>query len=201
MMKLNSRKASSNARLLFYDGLLLLLGLAWYLSSAASVLGANPSRFVARFANGSFVEGNNLADWHVADAIPKLDSQALFDANNPLRWLLDRSLFPTQPGPEAFVEFATGDRLPGSVIDYQMGASAVYSRLPPHFAVRIEGVNPATLELQTAVARVDANLVRRIVWSGHRVGPFEPRTVFLRDGSFLRYRSMRWSPGFVSILL
>ncbi len=183
--------------------LMFLGGSAWLASSwlASSVLAANPARFVARFANGAFVEGNTLSDWHAPEAIPKLDAQSLFDPVNPVRWLVDRSLSPPQLTPEAFVEMTTGDRLPGVVVDFRPGDDSPYSPLPSHFIVRYEGPNFATLEPQSTLLRINANYVRRVVWNRRRNDQWQPRTAFLRDGSFLRFRSIRWSAGAVSLLL
>jgi hypothetical protein len=171
------------------------------LFAIASISAANPPRFVARFASGSFVEGNTLSDWHSPEAIPKIENQALFDPANPLRWLIDRSQSPSPPMPDSFVEMVTGDRLPGSVIDFRIGDESLYSPLPAHFLVRYEGPTPGTLERQSTVLRIDARSVRRIVWLRRKQDLWQPRTAFLRDGSFVKFRSIRWAPGAVSLLL
>ena len=89
----------------------------------------------------------------------------------------------------------TGDCLPGFVVDFRPGNDSLYSPSPSHFVVRYDGPNSATLERQSTLLRINASYVRRIVWSRRRNNSWQPRTAFLRDGSFLRFRSIRWSAG------
>lgn len=166
-----------------------------------SAQAANPARFIARFSSGAFVESNALSEWHAPDSTPKIESQPLFDAANPVRWILDRSLSAPQTLPDAFVEMATGDRLPGVVLGFQAGDESQYAHVPPHFLVRYSGPNTSTLEPQSTTLRVLANSVQRIVWRQQKNLPWQPKTVFLRDGSFLKFRSIRWTSESISFLL
>lgn len=177
----------------------MVLG-GWALS-AGIVLAANPSRFVARFANDSIVESNLLKDWHSPESAPKLENLPLFDPANPFRWLVDRSQAPDTRLSEAFLEMTTGDRLPGVVVGYRGGDESVYSPLPPHLVVEYQGPGVSNLEATTRELRVDLRYVRRVVWSRSTRLSHQPRTAFLRDGGFLQFRSLRWSAGAVSLLL
>ena len=91
-----------------------LLPLLLLLLPSAAAEAKRPPRFVAKLRDGSQVEGEVLANWHTADAIPTLDGRPLLDPNNPLLWLRDRQLnLPAEPA--AFVELfsvdpKTGDR-------------------------------------------------------------------------------------------
>ena len=176
----------------------LLLLLAVVITNASA---ANPPRFVARFVGGAFVEGNALAEWHSLEATPKLESQLLFDPANPLRWLIDRSQTPSPQLPESFVEMTTGDRLPGTVVDFRTGEDSLYAVVPPHFVVRYDGPTGSSLDKQSTILRIDARYVRRIVWARRPDDSVRPRTAYLRDASFMSFRSVRFSAGTVSLLL
>src|SRR5687767_3958903 len=96
--------------------------MAWMLilCAPAAVLADKPPRYSALMTGGQRLTGEKLVDWHDKQAVPKLEAQPLLDPSNPVRWLRDRSL--SQPAlPAAYVEMNTGDRLPGTVVDYRAG--------------------------------------------------------------------------------
>src|SRR5687768_5164630 len=109
----------------------LLASLAIWMA-ALLAHGAEP-RYVARFADGSRLEGNALVNWHEINAQPQLEGRSLLDPNNHFRWLRDRTLSPA-PLPAAYIEFVTGDRLPGNVVGYD-ALGDDYDPLPAHFLV------------------------------------------------------------------
>jgi hypothetical protein len=154
---------------------------------------------MARLQNGSVIEGNILSDWGARGSIPKLDNQALLDPANPFRWLIDRSLVPPTP-PAAFIEFATGDRLPGTVQGFRNGNESLYAPQSPHLLVNYLGTNPTNLDTQTITLRIDLRGIRRIVWRPSDVPTREPATAVLVTGSVVRFRSVRFSSSGVTLL-
>ena len=173
--------------------------LLFTLASATNLAAANPARYVGRLQSGATIEGNTLSDWHATGLMPKLENQALLEPANPFRWLIDRSWAPPPP-PDSFVEFVTGDRLPGTVLDYRTGNESLYSPQPPHVLVRYAGTNPATLERQMVSMRVDTRWLQRIVWRSRGVEQLEPGVAFFNAGNFLRFRSVRLGTGSATFL-
>ena len=66
------------------------LAICWLgLSSAA---GADDQRFQAEFADGTRVNGDEIRNWHDANAQPVLANKPLLDKANPARWVIDTAL-------------------------------------------------------------------------------------------------------------
>ena len=176
----------------------LIVGIAVALSAAFPAIGAE-ARYVARFADGSRLEGNNLANWHDDNAQPQLEGRTLFDPGNPLRWLRDRKLTPGAE-PTAFVELITGDCLPGSVVGFA-ATGEEYDPLPSHFIVQPSITLRPQAEAALSTVRVIASHVRRIVWQRKSNVRLQPSSLLLLDGRQLTYRAIRFDSEFVSVLL
>lgn len=159
---------------------------------------AAEARYVARFADGSRHEGNALINWHDANAQPQLEGRSLWEPANPFRWLRDRSLSPG-PMPAAFVELVTGDRLPGSVVDYS-AVGQEYEPLPAHFFVEPAVTLRPPQDPPRSTIRVIAAQVRRIVWQRRERASYQPGTLLLRDGRSLAFRAIRFEGGAASVL-
>jgi S1-C subfamily serine protease len=166
--------------------------LAMHLASAAE------ARYVARFSDGSRHEGNNLVNWHETNAQPQLEGRSLWDANNPFRWLRDRTLAPG-PEPSAFVELVTGDRFPGTVTVYE-AVGDDYDPLPSHFLVEPTCTLRPPQEAKDSTIRIVSSSVRRIVWQRRERSRYQPGTLLMRDGRTLAYRAIRFDDGAASIL-
>jgi len=161
---------------------------------------AGPPRYVGRTADGQWIQGEQLSDWHRPDGTPKLDGQPLFSEDAPIRWLLDQTL-PLPTLPNSFVETTTGDRLPGSVVAFRGGDQTPFQQQPEHFLVQSEadvGISPAQ---RASPTRVSARHVQRIVWHRRRSNRLQPRTLFLRDGGQVEFRAARFSAESVTLLL
>lgn len=168
------------------------------LSTAAQA--KRPARFVGKLRDGSQVEGELLANWHTADAIPTLDGRPLLDPNNPLLWLRDRQLVAAD-SPTAFVELFSGDRLPGVALEYRGPVPGSPEQLFPHWLVRPAITQRRPQSLDEPAVRVRAQFVRRIVWHRRSSNRYRPGTVFLRDGSSIPFRSARFDGEQVLLLL
>jgi S1-C subfamily serine protease len=170
--------------------------------SVASAAADSRDRYDARFADGSRMEGNALTDWHKLDVKPKLEGRELFASDNPMLWLHDRSLRPSDP-PVAFVEMIGGDRLPGVVQGYRPAGLVDARSLPAHFVVRPETNFNHPDDSGNSEVLVVERFVRRIVWQRRRglADRYEPGTVDFRDGRSARFRVARFDASGVRLLL
>jgi hypothetical protein len=167
--------------------------------SAADGQGAEV-RFVATFVDGSTVSGDELRDWHDTGAQPKLGDRNLFDADKPVRSIRDRSLALAGPPPR-FVELAGGDRLPCEVIGYRSGDESSYEHLPPHLVVEPDISTSWPDTRQRKPVHVLTRWLRRIVWQSRGGERYLPGTLFQRDGRQKNFRSLRWLPDGVRLLV
>lgn len=158
-------------------------------------------RFVGMRNNGQRIHDERVTEWHDPSAIPKLAGQPIFDAGNPLRWLIDQAV-PLPGTVEAFVEFFGGDCLPGRVIDFLPAESDSFEAhgelliVEPLVSIDIPG------QPKTPFVRVDTRWLRRVVFQKRSTSPqrYRPGTVFLHDGSQLSFRVVRWSETALSAL-
>lgn len=175
------------------------LTLATALLCMASFASAADLRYVARFADGSRLEGNNFGNWHDDGSQPQLEGRNLVDPNNHFLWLRDRNQKPGPP-PTAYIEMATGDRFPARVVGYTNGGTE-FEPLPAHFIV-----DPATPLLPQhapllSTIRVVAAYVKRIVWQHRENSRYQPSTLLMRDGRALRFRAIRFDEVGASALM
>lgn len=159
-----------------------------------------PARYVGRLANGQFITGATIADWHAPEANPRLDNQPLLDPQNPFRWLRDRALQLPAPA-TSFIEAAMGDRLPGVVTAHVGVETTSADGAPPHFLVEPQvELKPPRPYFPTTV-RVGDDALRRIVWQRRSVDRWEPGTAFYRDGRTARFRSVRFDRASAFLLM
>jgi len=157
-------------------------------------------RYLAVFADGQRVEGTEVTGWPAGGASVRMDETALLDPKRPLRWLRDRSLQPWDPGGGAgvgFVEFVGGDRLAGRISGVEPSRPGRPARLRVHLA---ESLTMRSHTWRNPI-RVSPTDVRRVVWGRQVPRAFSPMTLFLRDGSRLRFISMGWTNAGVRLLL
>lgn len=157
-------------------------------------------RFLAVYASGKRLEGSEIRGWHDAQGEPMLDAQRLQQPGDRLLWLENRSTSAAFL-PPAFVEFTTGDRLPGEVVGFRTGRENPERLLPPHFlvvpAVEVDLPGSTRQEPVPIVAR----WLRRVVWQRGEDDRYRPGTLRHRDGREVSFRSSRWTSGGVRLLL
>ena len=173
--------------------------------TAVAVAGPNvqPERFVAVLENGDRVVGAMVDNWARPGDKPRLGARPLTDPANPLRWLCDTSLDDAGQ-PEAFVEFVTGDRLAGTVVqtsDSDDESSSVcawpYLVIEPNPLQHLRNSrNVASRRL-----RVVQGMVRRVVWQAGRGPLHESNMLRRRDGRMVRFRGVRFRNNSVLLLL
>jgi len=181
----------------------LLLGTACVLfcADATADIFKPDERFLGMLANGEYVHGDRVHEWHDAAAQPKLAGRSVFDGGNPFRWVIDQAVT-LGPPPNALVEFYGGDCLPGRIVDYEapeydsFEAHDEYLIVEPAIAVDGPG------EKRTPFLRIRTQWLKRVVFERKLGVPSEwrPGTAFLHDGSAVRFRGVRWAKGAVAVL-
>ncbi len=157
-------------------------------------------RYSAMLSNGERITGQALADWHDANANPRLDSRPLFDPSNPMRWLIDHAQ-PSPVQPVAYIETHLGDRLPGRVVEFHGEDEFLFEAMPSH--VVIEPAVPFEPPQKPAgpSVRVIQSAIKRIVWQRRGKTPYVPGQVLYRDGRSLIGRAIRFENGYINVLL
>ena len=158
-------------------------------------------RFAGMLADGSLVFTDKPTDWADETVQPKFSSRAVVDAERSFRWVINQSVA-VAPAPIASIEFFGGDCLPGVVTDYEAAAGDSFENLgeclvvEPIVSIDLPNVAPS------GFVRVSTEWLRRIVWEHVPGTPrdYRPGTAFLRDGSQIKFKALRWSKGAVSVL-
>lgn len=158
-------------------------------------------RFVGMQSDGTRVVADKPTEWADETVQPKLAGALVFDPTKPFRWIIDQAQ-PLGISPKSYVEFVGGDVLPGVVSNYEPTQSEAfenigeYLQVEPSVSVDLPQVAPS------GFLRITTDWIQRIVWEHPPGGPsdYRPGTVFLRDGSQVKYKSLRWSKGAISLL-
>lgn len=159
-----------------------------------------PARFIAVYDDGRRITGDEVRQWAVDPPSPTLAGRPLW-SDDAVRWLRDQTL-PAPPTPSAYVEFVGGDRLPGRVVGFSRASDDSDGALPAHLLVEPEIASRAAAAPTGArtYLRVDPRDVRRVVWQSSIDG-YHPGAAYLRDGTRVRFRSLRWSESAVRLLV
>ncbi|MFT4559224.1 MAG: hypothetical protein ACI92S_004614, partial [Planctomycetaceae bacterium] len=121
------------------------LSTAWFLSfpcllvfvfesSADAQTFAPAERFVGMVNDGTRINADSIKEWHAETSRPSFAGRAIFDPNNPVRWIIDQAV-PIAEKPVAYVEMFGGDRLPCRVVDYQRSETWTYESLGEYLIV------------------------------------------------------------------
>lgn len=159
-----------------------------------------PARFIAVYDDGRRITGDEVRRWTEDPPAPTLAGHLLW-SDDAVRWLRDQTL-PAPPTPSAYVEFVGGDRLPGRVVGFRRASDDSDGALPAHLLIEPELVSRAATAPTGArtYLRVDPRDVRRVVWQSSSDG-YHPGAAYLRDGTRVRFRSLRWSESAVRLLV
>lgn len=161
---------------------------------------AEEGRFSAGLSDGTRISGSNLAGWNDPKQQPTLNGKAVFDAQNPFRWMINHSLSPASQ-PDAYVEFFGGDRLPGEVVGFRTGQESDFLDFPKHLVVNpTVSLNSPRLNRHSRL-RVDTRWLKRVVWQPRTLDLYDPGHAFFKDGRVLPFRSARWSTNSITLLL
>ncbi|EAQ82291.1 PDZ domain-containing protein [Blastopirellula marina] len=182
----------------FTFSVLLALAGASFLSAADEPA----KRYLAQMENGDRLADDQIRNWYSNNALPQLAGRNLIDGDNSMRWLLDRSLQPSET-PSAYIELVSGDRLPGDVTRYVPTSAVQGTVVPSHFEVQptIDIRRPGDERIDYSVRVLD-RFVKKIVWKrGSPVDRYEPSTIYYRDGRKVRFRAIRLVDGDAHLLL
>jgi len=187
----------------FHQKLVICFAAMFFASGFTLLHGADQKRFVAMLEDGRIVEDDVLRNWYSGNASPQLAGQSLLSGGNPMRFMIDRTLKPLEP-PTEYIEFHSGDRLPGQVVGHQPQQTRYSAEVPEHFTVipnfsfRVYSDKNHRTEL-----RIRREFVRKIVWRQlpAMIDQHQPSTIFLNNGQQIEYRAIRFSSLGVQLLL
>ncbi|QGJ72014.1 Hypothetical protein PBC10988_37290 [Planctomycetales bacterium 10988] len=178
---------------------LIWLGLCCY-SASGFAERQEIGKFNAFFLDGERINAAEIEGWSQGEGEPSINQKALFDSENPARWVLNR-LLETGHSPEVLVEFWTGDCLPGEVTGYRYGLNHPIEQRFPHVIVDCPlPVGSPDQPWMSGRIRVRTEAIRRVVWQPRGGSGFQPGTLFLRDGSQIVYRALRWTERGIELL-
>jgi len=180
-----------------------LLAAAVFCAAIGSVAFAGEGRYLAVFADGRRISGDDLSGWGQSPPVPRLGGANLADPKRPLKWFMDKNpgLWKASSCSTGYVEFIGGDRFIGQVASAETAQSggvdpnAVFLGVVPSYDREM----PAPMVRR--VVRVSQKFVRRIVWGRQSHRAFSPSTAFLQDGGRVKYASIRWFSEGVTLLL
>ncbi len=158
-------------------------------------------RFVGMQSDGTRVFADKPTEWADDTVQPKLAGALVFDPTKPFRWIIDQAQ-PLGVSPKSYVEFAGGDVLPGIVSDYEPAQSDAFENIGEYLLVEPSVSVDLPQVAPSGFLRVSTEWIQRIVWEHPPGGPndYRPGTVFLRDGSQVKFKGLRWSKGAISLL-
>jgi hypothetical protein len=179
----------------------LVLAVAVLLPVAQAQVYQPQERFLGMVSDGARLKADKILNWFDQTSNPTLGGHALFDVKRPLRWMIDQAV-ELGPAPDAMLEFFGGDRLPARVIEYIPSAPESFENLGEFLIVKPTVSVDLPNQPPSDYIRVSMQWLRRVVFD-RRSGTetrYEPGTVFLRDGSRLKFKVVRWGNGTLSVL-
>ncbi|MCH8045877.1 MAG: PDZ domain-containing protein [Planctomycetes bacterium] len=163
-------------------------------------LAQDGSRYTAVFRGGQRISEKEISDWGFPNSNPRIKNVLLFAPANPVVWISHNTTTPVR-SVEAYIEFTSGDRLPGELLQMVRGVGDVRSvTLGDHLVVRPAVSLKNTRNQAVKQIRVVPRFVRRIVWQGGGAGPYRPGTLIYRDGRTAKFRRHRFGEKFVELL-
>ncbi len=177
----------------------LFIAIVVMLSAFAPMKLSAAERYAAMFTDGVRVEEAEVREWFEPLSVPKIGGKVLFDANNPVRWIIDRQN-PVATEAAMFVEFQGGDRLAGEVVSFRPDSGNSYEHQPAHLVIRPLAELQPPDDLQQGQIRVGVEWLRRVVWQRSAAEEYRPGTAWLRSGGMHTYRTLRWSEESVTLL-
>lgn len=176
--------------------------LVYFLASTAGAQTFAPAeRFVGMLNDGTRLKADSIKEWHTETGRPNFAGRAIFDQNNPVRWMIDQAV-PIAETPKAYVEMFGGDRLPCRVVDYQRSETWTFESLGEYLIVEPLRQVDFPGRPTTPFLRISTEWLKRVVFDEKAGVPsaWHPGTVFLHDGSRITFRVVRWSRSGLSLL-
>ncbi|PQO34940.1 hypothetical protein DTL21_15790 [Bremerella cremea] len=147
------------------------------------------------------IEESILRNWYSGNAMPQLAGHSLLGGGNPMRWMIDRTLAPAEI-PSSYIEFYSGDRLPGRTIAHHDAAVEYQADMPEYFEVAPSFPFNRSDSSYRQVIRVRRDFVRKIVWQQvpALTDRHVPSTLFLTNGREIQFRAIRFDSAGVNLL-
>lgn len=165
----------------------------------SSAQAADEPPYVAVWSDGSRTSFPTPLEWIAKEANPTLPGKTPLVGDNPLRRLRNISL----PRPTYFgsrIELRGGDRLTGRVVEFLPEAADGMDRPACLVVEPLTAPDRPTPDVPIRL-RVPVERLRRVVWEERTPRPLRPNTLFYRDGRQTSFRSLRWAPGGVRLLV
>lgn len=139
--------------------------------------------------------------WIAREREPQIGDQPLLSEDRPVR-SLHRLGASSSGRVGAGIELIGGDRLTGRVVEYLPEATSGPNRPAAMVVEPLLAVDEPLADEPIRI-RVPIERVRRVVWDDPlpTPRPYRPGTFFYRDGRRTTFRSLRWEPGVVKLLL
>jgi len=137
--------------------------------------------------------------WIARERQPTLGDKPALAAARPLRNVFRLGTAAPERVAEG-VELIGGDRLTGRVVEYRPEVTEGIVQ-PASLVVEPRLAVDEPLSEESVRVRVPLDRVRRVIWEESTYRPFRPGTFFYRDGRRTTFRSLRWSPGVVRLLV
>ena len=181
--------------------IMLLAAVVWAACPAPAV--ARAGRYLAVFADGRRVSGDDLSGWHEHPGSVRLGGTVLSDPKRPLLWLRDRSLEPWQarykcPG---YIEFVGGDRIVGRVVGAKGSSEAGGLYTPAHVLLKPAEKLPPPVPGAPEHVRILPGRIQRIVWGPPSKRRLNPGNLYCAGGRRLSFVGVRWRKDSVTLLL
>ena len=159
--------------------------------------------YEAFWADGTRTTSATPLEWINQELKPTLGQRSPVWGENPLRRLRTTALArPADLGGR--VELAGGDRLTGRIIEFLPARNNFLTdelRRPECLVVEpLVAPDQPTPDVPVRL-HVPVERVRRVVWEERTPRMFRPNTLYYRDGRQTTFRSLRWSPGSVRLLV
>jgi len=160
-------------------------------------------RYLAVFADGRRVSGDELSGWHEHPASVRLGGTLLSDPKRPLLWLQNRSLGPWQAGYNSlgYIEFIGGDRIVGVAVSAKPDSTTGGLYTPTHVIVKVPEKLYPHVRKQPEYVRILPCRIRRIVCGPPSKRLLNPGNLYRTDGRRFSFVGVRWSKNSVTLLL
>ena len=173
---------------------------------AAMVVGCLPAAshaqepaYVASWSDGTTMPADGPLMWIGKELRPELGKTSPLVGNNPLRRLRHAALV-RQHYSGGRVELLGGDRVTGRVIEFLTAGTDGPGRPDCLVVEPVMAPDEPLTELPPRL-RIPITRIRRVVWEERHPRPYRPNTLVYRDGRQIAFRSLRWLPGEVRLLV
>ena len=154
---------------------------------------AETRRYTAMLRDGSQLFGEKLDK--IDQSVATLDGKPLFQKENPLRFLRDRTRVARLQN--ARIDLTNGDVLPGTVVEW---VAQSLDGTPAHFVVEPSFGDFVSSADRRHRVRIRQSCVKRIIAGRGRLQRFHPGLVRLTDGRRVIARAVRFRPSGARVL-